>query len=184
MTPKSILLTTWLWQHYWLVSETCDPKSRSKWGGTRSWFFTRLTPSRKFWNHSPLLLNRAFCWQPRVGFLCPLHGCVGHGREQIHSSPPGVHGETEVTGGQSALSTQLPETQGFGKCSGNRSCSQPCQTCPPRECIWAPATKCPRQSVHVLASTYGHKICTGRQARDFYPQWTSLGWTSEGLWSR
>ena len=45
MTPKSVLLTIGLQQHYWLVSETFHPKSRSKSDGTRSWVFHQTDPT-------------------------------------------------------------------------------------------------------------------------------------------
>ena len=136
-------------------------------------------PSSKPWNQSPTPFpNCAFCWQPRVGFFCPVHGCISHGHEQIHGSPPGIGRAEKRTEGQSALSTQLPGTQVFRRCLGNRSCSQPCWVCP-RQYIWAPAIRCRRQGVHVLARVHGCQICTGRQARHLCPQWTSLEWASQ-----
>lgn len=159
MTPEFAFLTIQLPTTHWRGSETCVPKFRSKLGRTGSWFSTWLTSSRKPCNTALCpFANCAFYWQPRLDFFRSLHGCVGHGHEQVHGSSPGIHREAEDTEGQSAFSTQLPGIRGFRKCLGNRSCSQHQGACP-HEFIWVPATRCPSQGVHVLASTRGCWIC-------------------------
>lgn len=137
---------------------------------------SRLTPSRKSRNHSPQPSpNGAFCWQPRLEFFCPLPGCVRHGHEQVHGSPPGIHREAARTERQSALSTELLGTRSFRERLENRSCSSSCWT-RLQECFWAPPTRCPRQGVHMLASVHGCHICTGKRARRWHSQRTPCLW--------